>query len=86
MVLLRADNKSKSNMNSIHIQNKNVITSVRTSTSNWNPCNDCTGEGCKKVPYGEVENSTSSSCPLEIASGTASPPPQNFRITGSLVV
>lgn len=38
------------------------------------------------VPYGDVVNSTRSSGPLDIAAGILSPPPQNFKMTGSRVV
>lgn len=57
-------------------------------TSNWKPNSvlDCTGDELK-VPYGEVTNSISNSGPLEIAAGSpCPPPPQNLRMTGSLVV
>lgn len=40
----------------------------------------------RNVPNGEVVNSTRSSGPLDTVEGILSPPPQNFKITGSRVV
>lgn len=56
-------------------------------TSSWNPFKLWMLDGdVRNVPNGEVVNWTKSSGPLDIAAGTLSPPPQNFNITGSLVV